>query len=331
MLIAAGSILFIVYARSLDLERVLPTLLDFDVGIGVILLLLSLASGIAKYARWEGLLRLQKEWIGCNRLDEFLAVSASFFVGLVTPGTAGELARGTLSRIDSHRAIALVTLEKLTDLLVLVGLVAFSLSLWVKGWGLSTMVLLSSATFATGSYWLIRRRSSLVRHGIARLGRLLRQEDRADRVVDVLRPFKDTIHDSRLVAYSTLVSVVLWIIPSIQMYLMLRLLHGSVSFSTSAVLFLVPYLLGILSLVPAGIGVFDASAGSLLGRALTMDGPALLVLAPLYFRVFATIPLIAFGYMSLLIGQYRGAVRKQTPVPVRAVPTPRSAVRRRKE
>lgn len=297
--------LFVWYVSSLDLENVWRTVSKLDLRVAVVLLLLSFSSGFMKYARWESLLRIGDLWDGTNRLDEYLAVNAAFFVGLVTPGTAGELSRGALSRVESPRATAFVALEKITDLGVLTAFAISALALSTDGWTVGVSVLLMSISGGALAFWLVRGHSMLVRRSITKLGTLVGQEKQTESVIGLLRPFKEAIHDPGLVLCSTFFSVILWLLPSLQMYIILSVLNGPVSFSAAALSFLLPYLLGIVSMIPAGIGVFDISAGGLVSRLATAGGPASSVAAPLYFRVFVTIPLVAFGYLCLVLSQSR--------------------------
>jgi uncharacterized membrane protein YbhN (UPF0104 family) len=115
--------------------------------------------------------------------------------------------------------------------------------------------------------------------------------------------FYDLLRDRRALGTSVAYSVFLWILPVLQMQLIMVGLGGDVPLKTSAFVFLFPYLIGVLSLIPAGIGAFDMAADEIGGRAMALAGEAaeLGSLSPLYFRVLVTVPLIGLGYVCQLI------------------------------
>jgi uncharacterized membrane protein YbhN (UPF0104 family) len=98
-------------------------------------------------------------------------------------------------------------------------------------------------------------------------------------------------------------SALLWILPVIQMHLILNAVAGDVPVKTSAFVFLFPYLVGVVSMIPAGIGAFDITADQVGSRALVLAGAAGEAgsVAPLVFRLLVTLPLVAFGYGCQLL------------------------------
>jgi uncharacterized protein (TIRG00374 family) len=302
-LLAAGSALFGLYLVRLDWGAVRDTRSAFPVGIGFLVVVLNLLTGALKYGRWSGLLRRRGIEERGSALEEYLAINAGFFLGLVTPGTSGELTRGAFSGVSSARATSIVGYEKTSDLAVLLLMVAGSFVVQftngLASWVASGLILLVSGA----AYVLFLRFDKMVTAPV----RILLERFGNERHVETARgmywEFYELLKDRRALVVSLGYSALLWVLPVIQMHLIMAGLGGDVPFKTSAFTFLFPYLIGVLSLIPAGIGAFDMAADAFGGRAIALAGAAteLGSLAPLFFRVLVTVPLIAFGYVCQLI------------------------------
>ncbi len=92
-LLTLGTVLFVVYLGRLDWGEVREARTAFTVGVAVLIVCINLLTGHVKYGRWSRLLKKRGIEQRGSWLDEYLAINAGFFQGLVTPGTSGELAR----------------------------------------------------------------------------------------------------------------------------------------------------------------------------------------------------------------------------------------------
>ena len=298
-LLALGTALFAVYLVRLDWIAVRASRATFPVAVAFLVILLNLLTGALKYGRWSQLLRKRGIEQRGNQLDEYFAINAGFFLGLVTPGTSGELARSALSEVPSTRALAIIGFEKISDLGVLLLMVAGSavvqFTSGTTSWVASILILLVTVS----AYVLFLRYDRLVTGPFRFLLERFGKSSHVETARGVYWEFYELLGDRRTLVYSALFSALLWTLPVVQMHLILSGLDGQVPFKTSAFVFLFPYLIGILSMIPAGIGAFDIAAGQFGGRAIEMAGAAgsLGSLAPLYFRVFVTVPLIVLGYL----------------------------------
>lgn len=298
-LLALGTVLFAMYVYRLDWGAAERTRTAFPARIAALVISLNLLAGFLKYGRWSLLLQWRNIDQRGSRAHEYLAVNAAFFLGLVTPGTSGELARSALSEVPSSRALAIIGFEKISDLGVL--FLMFAGSAVVQFTSGTTSWLASGAiVFATvGAYVLFLRFHRLVtgpfRFVLERFG----DSTRLETVRYVYREFYELLGDRRALVSSGLFSALLWVVPVIQMHLIIAGLGGDIPFKTSAFVLLAPYLIGTLSMIPAGIGSFDIATAQIGGRAIEMAGAAggLGSLAPLYFRVLVTVPLIVLGYL----------------------------------
>src|SRR6185436_4764050 len=109
--------------------------------------------GVLKVARWRILTGPVD--IGLGR--RYLAVNAGFFLGLVTPGTAGELTRGLLVGDRSPRLLATLLLEKVTDLGTLALCVLLSGIAYLASARLAALAIVPVLFLAVGAGWLALR------------------------------------------------------------------------------------------------------------------------------------------------------------------------------
>lgn len=298
-ILTLGTILFVLYLARLDWNALSRAAGTFPREVMVAVVALNLATGLLKYGRWSRLLARRGVTDRGSLLEEYLAINAGFFLGLVTPGTSGELARGALSGVPASRAVAIVGFEKVMDLGLLLLMVAGSAVVqFTSGgasWTASAAILVSTVaayflflrfdTVATAPFrWLLGRFGSERQFAVAR---------------NVYWEFFELLRDRKALIGSAAFSACLWVLPVAQMHLILNGLENQVPLKTSAFVFLFPYLLGVLSMIPAGIGAFDITADHVGTRALAIAGAAGQggSFAPLLFRLLVTIPLIAFGYI----------------------------------
>ncbi len=179
--------------------------------------------------------------------------------------------------------------------------------------GITSWLVSGAIVFCTvGAYVMFRGFDRLVTGPFRFLLRRFGDSKQVDAARSVYWEFYELLGDRRTLVFSAVFSALLWTLPVVQMHLIFTGLGGDIPFKTSAFVFLLPYLIGILSMIPAGIGAFDIAADQIGGRAISMAGAAgaLGSLGPLYFRVFVTIPLIVLGYLCHIILDVR---RRRAP------------------
>ncbi len=291
-ILAIATALLAVYAVRLDPSELTRRAAHFPAGYAVAIVALNLLPGLLKLARWRGLLVRGADKTPLARA--YLLVNASFFLGLVTPGTAGELSRGLQAREDSGEAVGTVGFEKIVDLVILVLLAALSgivhFTSGVASWAVTGGLALAVAL----GYGLVLRYDGLLTRPLkAVLQRLLA----ANHVTSLQTAWWEVhglLRRPRVILVASLVSLALWLVPLIQMQLIYAGLGlADVPLKTVAATFFGPYLVGVLSLLPVGLGTFDVS---MLELSRLLDGAVAAGAGPLFFRVFITLPLILFGY-----------------------------------
>lgn len=299
LLLGAGTVLLILYLQGMDYATLLESARTFPVGIAVAVVVLNLMPGGIKYARWRHF--LARRGLGVEGFRGYLAVNASFFHGLVTPGTAGELSRAWVSESEeAGRATAVVAFEKLTDLVVLLILVLGSAAVQftegLRSWG----VVAAASVGVLATYALFLRFDGLLTGPLKFLLRRAVSDDRRAALRESYWEFYELLEDRRLVAVSVAVSSALWLVTLAQMHLIFVGLGWELPLKTTSLALFLPYLLGVISLIPLGLGVFELVMAEVteVGLLASVAGGA--AVGPLFFRFLVTVPLVLGGYLCHL-------------------------------
>ena len=251
---------------------------------------LPVVPGILKLVRW----RMLTGPVAASRTDRYLAVNAGFFWGLVTPGTAGEVTRAFLLGDRVGRGVAIIVLEKVADSGVLVLCVVLAgITHLVSAWAAALLAVPILALALCAVRASVRNDRLFTAIPKLFLGLLLAPARLRD-VQDIYWEFHRLAQDTGLFVRSALFSAMLWLLMLAQMVLLCRGLGSDLPVGTVALGFFLPYLAGVVSMVPLGIGVFDLGVGRMLG--LYGSAAGMVAVAPLFFRVLVTLPLVVFGY-----------------------------------
>lgn len=295
LLLLVGTGLLAVYVGKLDTGALRAALGRFPTSLAVAVLALNLLPGLVKLARWRRLLHL--EGIETRRFMDYLRINAAFFLGLVTPGTAGELTRALTVEGDRARAMGIVSFEKFTDLVVLCLLAMASASYVLLPHQRFVGAVGATLLGAAGLYLVFLRANAALVAAAKRVLCALAPE-RLDRSLRFgLGGLNRFLRRPAVLLMSAACSTVLWLIPMIQMLLIYRGLGVDLPVRIVAFTFFLPYLLGVVSMVPLGLGTFDLAARQA-ATAFLRDAADVLALAPLAYRLFVTLPLVLFGYLS---------------------------------
>jgi uncharacterized protein (TIRG00374 family) len=292
-LLVFGTILLVLFLRRIPFVEAAARLREVPSGPLLLIIASNALTPLLKALRWRALLRGEGERIRFSTL--FSSVSAGFFLGLVTPGTSGEFGRVMTLKVDRVAGLATVLFEKVWDLAILALIVITAgLSLRLRG---------TALYLAAPAVWIV---SALIVVGIARrpkiasaiprliVRRLLSQE-RGDRVAAVWQHVVALLRSPRLTIISALFSLLLWIIPGLQYGAILRTLGVTVTLPLILVSFFVPYLAGVVLLVPLGIGVFDLGTAHLAtGMFGVPDAEA--TASVLLYRILITLVLVLWGF-----------------------------------
>lgn len=310
LLLGAGTALLILYLRGLDFSAVPEAASRFSLGMVVLVVSLNLFPGALKYLRWRHF--LGRRGLAGGGFRSYLAVNASFYLGLVTPGTVGELSRAFVAgEGETGRATAVVAFEKLTDLVVLLILVVGSAAVQFTTGPTSWLVVGAAVLLVGAGHWLFLRFDNLVTAPVKFLLERVVSRDRKLSLRDAYWEFYELAQDRRLTLVSVVVSALLWIVTLAQMHLIFAGLGWELPLKTTALALFLPYLVGVVSMVPLGLGAFELTMArvSHSGLAAGVVGDA--AMGPLFFRVLVTVPLIVGGYACHLLVMMMG--KKERP------------------
>lgn len=302
VLLAFGTALFVVYLASIPFAEAVQRLREVPRGPLVLILASNVLTPVLKALRWRALLGPPGKGLRFSTL--FSSVSAGFFLGLVTPGTSGEFGRVITLEVDRVAGLASVLFEKIWDLAILILIAATAvLSLRLDG---PALYLAAPAVWIVGALLFIgiarrpRIASTLPRFIVRRV---LSQE-RGDRFAAVWQAVVTLLRSPRLSILSALFSLILWIIPGLQYAAVLHLLGITPTLPMVLVAFFVPYLAGVLSLVPLGLGVFDLSSAHIGSGAFGIPEAAATTSVLLY-RILITLVLILWGFVCYVYRIHR--------------------------
>jgi len=260
-LLAFGSLFFVVYLVRIPWNEAVPELLRFP-RVPLLLLVASNAlTPVLKAIRWRLLLGAAGDAIPFRTMVS--SVSGGFFLGLVTPGTSGELARIVTLNVDRTLGISSIAFEKIWDFIVLL-LIALTalIALVVHG---PALFVAAPAVWALAGLivYVVARRPSVASALPRLLVRRFLSQERGDKLAAVWQMFVNFLRSGRLTFVSAFFAFLLWVIPGCQYYFVLKSLGVDATFRMVLISFFLPYLVGVVSLVPLGLGVFDLFASHL--------------------------------------------------------------------
>ena len=217
----------------------------------------------------------------------FRSVSSGFYLGLVSPGTTGEFARILKVPVKPSLGFFTIALEKVTDLGVLTCFSIAGLVYWVYPKG---GILLGAVIPLMILVVMFLSLGSIKKWSHPRIEWMFKRL----RVKDIA--WKEALpYFGRkwILCMSIGVSFLLWVIPGFQYYLICRAIHIDIGIKSIIISLYTPYLAGVLSMIPFGLGVFEIGASQLLGR--ISGGQEAIGASLLLFRLLSTLPLVMFG------------------------------------
>ena len=271
---------------------------------------LSFASYLVRYARWSWLLRRS------GRPTPIVAGLLAYLAGFAftaTPGKVGELLRiryFAREGVAAEQVIAAFVFERVLDLLVVLAFASLAIGRRDLFASLTVFVLCFVGVVvlcARNGHWITRLADALARRGFAAPAR-------------VLRVLRDGLANGRVwmtapdLLMSVALGVVAWGITSLSFVWLLDRLRIDVPFVSAVATYPLALLAGAASMLPGGIGSTEATIVALLARfEVPLERAALAAigirLASLWFAV-----LCGFAAMAALEWRQRRAARRaETP------------------
>lgn len=294
LLLAVGTCFLIFYVARTDLRSLYEKAVGFPLLVAAAIVLLNGACGVVKTLRWTRF--LARGGVTERFGHAFLAVHAGFFMGLVTPGTAGELTRAASLAAGRDEGLAILVFEKICDLAVLGGLVALTVAGFAGGPNALILTLLGLAGACGVGSWLWSRHRGFVLRPLRRVLLRVFSAEGVKGAEQVFERFNKLATNLRSVAASLLYSLALWLLSLVQVALIYRGLEVRPSWGFVALTYFLPYFVGVVTLVPLGLGTFELSLKQLATSATAHVPAEVGALVPAFFRLFVTLPLVLFGY-----------------------------------
>ncbi len=297
-----GGILVYLSVRGIDFQDVAKNLQGIDGGYLLPVLILMAAMQWLRSVRW-GILLSPLEKV--NQLSLFSVSNVGFLAIMAIPARLGELARPYLitqhSRIAMSSALGTIVVERILDVLTVLLIAVFVLVLtpappWMSR---ASGLLLFAATAATLLLVLmILWRGALEKKAEMLAGRL--PEKYASGALRLLRHFIDgfqAMADRRIIVYASGLSLVIWLVDVLIIYLMFLSFHYQLPVSAAFVVMII-LIVGIA--IPAAPG-FVGNWHYFCVLALTLYGiskPDALSFAIVY-HFLSLVIVVALGVASL--------------------------------
>jgi uncharacterized protein (TIRG00374 family) len=293
LLVITGTLLFALFIFKIGIKGIRDTFNLISIEYIIAIVLLNIPILILKTWRWK--LLLSKYNLFFPVVDLFSSISSGFFLGLVTPGTFGELGRTLTTDISKSKGVGTVIFEKFFDLLLLFLLGVSSLVIYFLNPLESVLIILFICTAFAAFVYFLSSKIKLINYIFKYLSRF----KITDRIKNLYQVFNTLLQDRKIVLISSLISLGIWTISGIQVFLILKAFNIAASIEMICVCYFLPYLAGVLSFIPLGLGVLDFSMAGLMIEFYAITN-FVAYASVLGFRLFATFPLVVWGYICYL-------------------------------
>ena len=298
IIISAGLGLLVIVILGLvsDVRQVGQGFATFSWGLLPAVIGFTLLNYLLRWLKWDYYLRRMGMGQGVNRYDSALLFTSGMVMA-VTPGKIGEVLKSYLLKRINGTAISasapIVLAERLTDGLAMLLLMGLGLTFYPPAQSAFMFLLALSLTGI-----LIVQRRSLFERLIVFISRL----PLGARIAPRLTTMYSSLHELlewRILLVSTFLSLVSWFGECVALYFVLLGLgvaSGLHTLLVSTFVFAASTLFGLVSFLPGGLGVSEASSTGLLTVLVPMEiGPA-------------TVATIIIRFCTLWLGVSLGAV-----------------------
>lgn len=298
ILISAGLGLLVVIILGLvsDIRQVGQGFATFSWSALPAVIGFTLFNYLLRWLKWDYYLRRMNMGHGVNRTDSALLFTSGMVMA-VTPGKIGEVLKSYLLKRINGTAISasapIVLAERLTDGLAMLLLMALGLTFYPPAQPAFALLLVLSLAGI-----LILQRRALFERSISLLERMPLGQRLAPRLSTMYTSLQELL-DWRILLISTIISIVSWFGECVALYYVLLGLgvsSGMYTLLVSTFVFAASTLFGLVSFLPGGLGVSEASSTGLLALLVPMAaGPA-------------TVATIIIRFCTLWLGVSLGAI-----------------------
>jgi glycosyltransferase 2 family protein len=258
-----------------DIRQVGQSFGSFDWSTIPAILGFTLLNYALRWLKWDYYLRRMGMGHGVSRGDSGLLFTSGMVMA-VTPGKVGEVLKSYLLKQINGTPISasapIVLAERITDGLAMLLLMGFGLTLYAPARpAFFALLLLSVAGLVAVQF------RSLIERLIGVVARLPRGETIAPRLMTAYLSSRELL-SWRILLASTVISIVSWFGECVAFYYVLRGLGQPPSYLLlvqATFIFAASTLFGLVSFLPGGLGVSEASSAGLLALLIPMAiGPA---------------------------------------------------------
>lgn len=286
--------------RGIQLDEVLKALAGVDHRVVLAAIILMVYSAFVRAQRWRYLVLPQKK-VPLSSL--FSATMIGYFGNAVLPLRMGEIMRayslGTLEKISQSNVFGTIILDRLLDMVGLVGVIILFTVMYPlsSAFGNILLIICIVTTLAVVLvYWLgktklpwdmLAEKFPFLQRGI---GKTFWQM--LEKIIEGVTAIRDTHHSFRITMYT----VYLWVIYYVYLIILVKAMHLELDWVSVGILLITTTLSISVPSAPGYIGTYHAVAVAVLTQLFEVDMPSA--------QAFAVV-MHAVGYIPfIIIGAY---------------------------
>lgn len=257
--IAIAAIIGVAFSLYANIGELKETIETFSYDVLPLVLALSLANYLIRFARWQYYLKALK--IGVRRSESFGVFMSSLSMS-VTPGKMGELVKSyflkSLHSVPISKSAPIVLAERITDLLSL--LIIAMVGAYSIGHE-KRFIIIFGLVFIAGIALIANRSLSMK---IIRRAERLRLISRWIKPIEIAYESSHTLLTGRVLAVSLMLGLVAWFSECVGFLLVLAGAGVHLKLLSASFIYAFSTVVGAVSFLPGGLGATDASLAGLL-------------------------------------------------------------------
>jgi hypothetical protein len=272
MYLALGIVFFLAFILILNPQKIFETIILTNLKIFALALVLDFIVLLVLTIKFKAILsRVYGK--GLSFSNAFKSHMVSNMFGLVSPAKSGEVVKAYILKkrfgIDYSKGLVTVIIERVSDLIgicfliILIGSFIISESV-VGGFIFSTIILLLVIVFM-----VLSLTSNKLIHILLRFPFLSNKLERG-KIEGFQKDLKENLKPTKF-ASLMLIGIVAQLFSALRIYVIFISLGKSVAFFESLLIFFVTLVIGILTLIPGGLGSMEISGSILYSKFLGLD------------------------------------------------------------
>lgn len=300
-----GGFIFIFIIIRLDFKNIFNIFQDVKIGYMLIAVVFSVVHFVFKASRWNSLLKLQK--IHCPAYEAWKIYMSAVYIGLITPGRVGEMAKvfylkNKYNTLPYGRILTSVLLDRFLDIILIFIFSLFGIAAYFPQYLLVISLSLVGILFFSAVFYFRKNFSNTFLNSIfTKLIPKSFKEELKFQVNEFILGCKDFKH--REIVYPIMYLIIAYFFFYLQAYLICIGLNIHISILYLVVAFSTACLLSLLPISIAGIGIRDATLIVFFSR-VNLTSEAAISFSVIYLCVFSVSALIGFfTYLGISFGK----------------------------